>query len=361
MAIDKLIQAKSYRLEELRKYQAYYGPNTPYPVIVEINRLETELQRLLRAGQTRATPASRKPQPKKQSKKKQPKPPVWQVWRMSQATTDLIATIAFIGLVFLLGSIVFAAYVQTRPGNASAALPAAGGGYAPAAPTLRPTFTPTGRPEEGQAVEEAVAPDSQSFLPTPKGAATDVPTPVPTLTPTSTLEPTVAPPPTDTPVPINTPLPPPPTAAPAAAPAAAASPTEPPAAPEPSFPFMMAEQGNREFQKTTYPAITIYVAVVSEGNVPMGGYKVIGDHVPSGLRAESDISTWDWSVVNCLDCDYIKQGNLKFEPGPFMDGIWNIYLADSGGNPQSPVVSLTYSSDPQQWVWDFVIFRRKNG
>jgi len=358
MTIDKLIQAKSYRLEELRKYQSYYGPNTPYPVIVEINRLEAELQRLLRAGQTRSTPVVKKQQHKKQENKRKPKPSVWQVWRMSQATTDLIATIAFIGLVFLLSSIVFAAYVQTRPSNASAALPAAEGGYAPVAPTLRPTFTPTAGSGEGQAVQEVLAPDSQSFLPTPGGAATDVPTPVPTLTPSSTPEPTVAPLPSDTPVPTNTPLPPPP---PAAAAAAAASPTEPPPPSEPSFPFMMAEQGNREFQKTTYPAITIYVAVVSEGNVPMGGYKVIGDHVPSGLHTESDISTWDWSVVNCLDCDYVKQGNLKFEPGPFMDGIWNIYLADSGGNPQSPVVSLTYSSDPQQWVWDFVIFRRKNG
>ncbi|MEW5961239.1 MAG: hypothetical protein AB1801_26240, partial [Chloroflexota bacterium] len=94
---------------------------------------------------------------------------------------------------------------------------------------------------------------------------------------------------------------------------------------------------------------------------PLGGYKVIGDHVPSGLHVESGLSTWDWSVVNCLDCDYIKQGNLKLEPGPFMDGIWNIYLADPGGNPQTPVVSLTYASDPQQWVWDFLIFRRKNG
>ena len=36
MSIDELIEAKLYRLEELRKYQSYYGPNTPYPVIVEI-------------------------------------------------------------------------------------------------------------------------------------------------------------------------------------------------------------------------------------------------------------------------------------------------------------------------------------
>ena len=124
---------------------------------------------------------------------------------------------------------------------------------------------------------------------------------------------------------------------------------------------MVAEQGNREFQKTTYHAITIYVAAVSEGNIPIGGLKVVGDHVPSGQHAESGPSDWAWSVANCLDCDYIKQGNLKFEPGPFSDGVWNIYLADQSGAPLSPVVSLAYSTNPEQWVWDFIIFRKKSG
>ena len=89
----------------------------------------------------------------------------------------------------------------------------------------------------------------------------------------------------------------------------------------------------------------------------------IGDvrHVPSGAHVESGISTWDWGVTNCLDCDYIKQGNLKFEPGTFTDGTWNIYLADEGGTPLSETVPLSYSVDPEQWVWDFIIFRKQSG
>ena len=59
---------------------------------------------------------------------------------MTFTLIDAIATVAFIGLVFLLGSIVFAAYMQTRPETAVAHI-----GYNVDAPppTLRPTFTPT--------------------------------------------------------------------------------------------------------------------------------------------------------------------------------------------------------------------------
>ena len=353
MSVDELTRAKMYRLEELRKYQAHYGPNTPYPVIVEINKLETELRRSLQAGATRATPVIKKNKPKKKtSKKKINAAPAWQFWRMSQATFDLIATIAFIGLVFLLGSIVFATYMRTRPGNAAAYAPGVMSGEA--TPTRRPTFTPTADPNEpvSEGVAE-VAVVEDSFLPTAVLGATDIPTPVPTLTPSTTPEATATPAATETPVPADTPPPPPPRPTDTPEP-----PTPPPA---PSFPFAMVEQGNRLFQKTNYHVITVYVAVVNEGNIPLGGYKVVGDHVPSGQHVESAESAWEWNVVNCLDCDYVKQGNLKFEPGPFTDGVWNIYLADPGGTPLSETVSLSYATDPEQWVWDFVIFRRKSG
>lgn len=358
MSVNELIQAKMYRLEELRKYQSHYGPNTPYPLVIEINQLENELRRLLQAGPTRPTPLPKKPAAQKpvSGKKKVPKkdkPPLWQFWRMSQATIDLIATIAFIGLVFLLGSIVVATYIHTRSDNVAAVAPIVP--FDAPTPTRRPTFTPTADPNApaGEGLAPVVASSSDSYLPTPVLEATALPTPVPTLTPSSTPAPTDAPTSTATlePTPTSPPAPRPPTATPA-------PPTPPPA---PSFPFVVVEQGNRMFQKTNYHVITVYVAVVSEGNIPIGGYKVIGDHVPSGLHVESGLSTWNWDAVNCLDCDYVKQGNLKFEPGPFTDGVWNIYLADENGTPLSETVSLAYSTDPAQWVWDFIIFRKKSG
>ncbi|MBN1217764.1 MAG: hypothetical protein JXM69_02455 [Anaerolineae bacterium] len=343
MSVDEIIQAKIYRLQELKKYQSYYGPNTPYPVVVEINELEAELRQLLGTQTTRPTAAVKKTV----KKRRRNQPPAWQFWRMSQATMDAVATIAFIGLVFLLGSIVFAAYMQTRPEAAIAAYPADGFFDGPP-PTLRPTFTPTSSPNGSNlpVAEAALAGDIR--LPSPNQEPTAVPTPVPTLTPSAIPTDTPTPLPTDTAVPTNTP-PPPPTSTPA----------PPTPTPEPSFPFMVGEQGNRMFQKTTYHVINIYAAAVTADNVPIGGLKLVGDHVPSGAHAESGPSVWDWSVVNCLDCDYIKQGNLKFEPGSFTDGTWNVYLANQDGAQLSPVVPLNYSADPEQWVWDFIIFKKK--
>ena len=345
MLADEIIQAKIYRLEELRKYQSYYGPNTPYPVVVEINELEVELRQLLGGQETRPTPVAKK---RGKKKGKSRKAPAWQIWKMSQATFDAVATIAFIGFVFLLGSIVVAAYMQTRPEVAVAQKGISVVDAPP--PTLRPTFTPTSASNRsGLPVAEAAA-AGEVNLPSPNQPPTEVPTAVPTLTPTAVPSPTSTPLPTDTPVPTNTP-PPPPTPTPA----------PPTPTPEPSYPFTVAEQGNRMFQRTNYHVINVYVAAVTADNVPIGGLKLVGDHVPSGTHIESGPSDWHWSVVNCLDCSYIKQGNVKIELGPFVDGVWNVYLADQNGTPLSPTVPLTYSADPEQWVWDFIIFRKTSG
>lgn len=389
MSANRHIQEKIYRLETLKKTQAYYGPYTPYQIVAEINQLEAELRRMLRAELTRPAKAPRhkppvqpvkkvakpaaKPAAKKTEKKKKP------FWYLSQTTRELIGVMAFIGLVFLFSSIVFAAYAQSRSRgrpetwdqfNSAVAL----------GPTLRPTFTPTLEPgavapapaeqggaESSQSASDVIAvPAGDVNLPSAEKVATPVPTPVPTLTPSAIPSPTPTFIPTDTPVPpppAPRPKSPPPQPQPASVVPAAASanpPQAPAPPPAPSMPFVVVEQGNREFQRTNYHGITIYVAIVSEGNIPMGGYKVIGDH-SSGLHAESALSDWFWSVTNCLDCDYVKFGNTKFEPGTFSDGVWSIYVADPQGNPVSAPVPLSYSSDPNQWVWDFIIFRRVGG
>ncbi len=201
----------------------------------------------------------------------------------------------------------------------------------PRRPTPRPTFTPT-----------------PAYTDTPTHTPTPTITPIPTETPTPV--PTDTPLPTDTPTPTDTPRPVPPTAT--------FTPGPPTATPTPDFPFVVAEQGNREFQKTNYNAIVVFVAALDQNNTPIGGLKIVGNHT-SGQHAESPPSDWSYSKLNCLSCSYIKQGNIKFEPGVFLDGTWNIYLADGGGNQISPTVSLSYSPDPQQWVWDFIIFKKK--
>lgn len=348
MSTEQIIQQKMARLQTLRQYQSYYGPHTPYPVILEINQLEKELGHILRA--TTQANVGYNQKARKQS-----------TWHVSQATINILATVSFISLIFVFGIILLTAYLTTMQSETAIAVNT---GLSNSMLVLRPTYTPTHDPnaplpeqvKNEKIILEAPKP-VDSFLPTP-AQATDIPTSVPTITPqvsdTPTIEPTLAPtntptrlPPTPIPVRIEQPATP--------------TPSLPTPTSAPVYPFQISEQGNREFQRTTYHAVNIYVSVVSEGNIPLGGYKIVGDHVPSGLHAESALSSWNWSVVNCLDCNYIKQGNVKFEPGPIIDGAWNIYLADEGGHQVSPVLSLNYTSDPNQWVWDFVIFRRTNG
>jgi hypothetical protein len=122
---------------------------------------------------------------------------------------------------------------------------------------------------------------------------------------------------------------------------------------------MVAEQGDRSIQGTTYNAITIYAAVLDQSNTPIGDLKIVGEQTPSGMRAESPLTTWNYSTANCLNCNYVKQGNVKFEPGPFIDGTWTIYVADQAGTQLSPKVPLSYGSSSEQWVWDFIIFKKK--
>lgn len=373
------IQNKAVRLETLRRYQAYYGPNTPPAILAEIQELTAQLQ--AEAPQavttTRPTPAAKPKKSgkgKKRRKKKHPPPknehydpnaPFWQLRKQSRRTQDLIATMAFIGFVLLLAAILMTAYLRTQVNDPNNTV-AANVNQGPRVATLRPTFTPTALP--GQDVAPALAADvppiqadpNQSYLPAPQQATT-LPTVVPTLTPSPPPRPTNTPipPPTSTP----TAPPPPPAAPPPAAPAAVqqAPPTDtppPPPPPAPAFPFTVQEQGNRMFQGTNYHLVTVYIAVTDIANNPVGGYRIIGEHSPTGRRVESPPTTWDWSVANCLDCDYIKQGNVKFEPGPFEDGIWNLYVVDGGGSRVSETVPLSYSSDPSTWVWDFIIFRK---
>ncbi len=378
MSIDRHLQEKIYRLETLRKYQAYYGPNTPPQIIAEINQVEAELRRMLKADVTRPTKTvgpRAAPKPKPAKKKRAAAAPNVAAKSKAQAapakktggkaskkqspaasqphfSTDMLATVAFIGLVFLLGAVVLIAFVQTRSNYGGAALAQASSG---AGVALRPTFTPTADPNNPDAPAAVPASASgDSLLPPAHKEPTQIPTPVPTLTPSPPPNPTdtPTPPPTDTPVPPPTqpPAPPPPPATP--------TPSEPPPTPAPSFPFAVSEQGNRMFQGTSYHVITIYAAIVSDGNLPIGGLKLVADHTPSGRHVESGLSDWNWSVTNCLDCDYVKFGNAKLEPGTFEDGIWNIYVADEGGNQLSAPVPLSYSADPAQWVWDFIIFKK---
>lgn len=198
---------------------------------------------------------------------------------------------------------------------------------------LRPTFTPT---------PDYTPTPTNTHTPTITPIPTDTPTPVPTDTPV----PTNTPAPTDTPPPTNTPKPVPPTDTPPPAPT-----------PTPNWTFKPVEQGNRMFQKTTNHTIYIIAAIVDGNNTPIGGLYVKADH-SSGKTYKSPASSWQYDAVNGFEGGYIKQGNLKVEPGVMEDGTWTIYVVDGNGTQLSDKIPLSYSSDPNQWTWDFVLWKK---
>ncbi len=107
------------------------------------------------------------------------------------------------------------------------------------------------------------------------------------------------------------------------------------------------------WQKTTAPNLSNMIAITDGNGTPLGGFYVVGEH-SSGITYKSLESTWGYDNSSGFG-GYIKQGNLKFEPpGGFQDGTWNIYVVDGGGTQVSDRVPLSYSSDPEQWVWDFI-------
>ncbi|MDM8519143.1 hypothetical protein QUF64_03790 [Anaerolineales bacterium HSG6] len=208
-------------------------------------------------------------------------------------------------------------------------------------PTPRPTFTITPTPT-----------DTATSTPTPTDTPTATPTPTETYTPEPTATPTetFTPEPTKEPTATETPVPP--TRAPQQAPTHTPTLGPPTATPTPNWAFKMREHSDRTWQKTNYPAI-INIALISDGNgTPLGGYYVVGEH-SSGKTYKSPVSSWQYDVTNGLD-GYIKQGNVKFELGPFDDGVWHVYIVDGGGTQISDKLPLPYSSNPETWVWDFV-------
>lgn len=119
----------------------------------------------------------------------------------------------------------------------------------------------------------------------------------------------------------------------------------------------MAEQSNREFSHTNYHAIVVYVEILNAAGTPLGGYKVVGDST-TGQHFVSDESCWSWCKATPPG-GYAKVANVTFEPGPFIDGAWNLYIIDGAGTQVSPVVTLSYGTDPGQWVWDHILFKGK--
>jgi len=121
---------------------------------------------------------------------------------------------------------------------------------------------------------------------------------------------------------------------------------------------VVQEQSNRAYTHTNNPYIYLLVEILDQSKTPLGGFRVVGDS-SDGKHWISEESCYGQWCKTTGSGGYAKVGNVSFEPGPFFDGTWSVYLADKAGQQVSPVVTLPYSSDPSQWVWDHILFMQK--
>jgi hypothetical protein len=102
----------------------------------------------------------------------------------------------------------------------------------------------------------------------------------------------------------------------------------------------------------------LLVEILDSSNTPLGGYRVVGDSSEGEHWVSKESCHGEWCHTTGTG-GYAKVGNVTFEPGPFIDGSWTVYVVDAAGSRVSPVVTLNFSTDPNQWVWDHILFRRK--
>jgi len=191
----------------------------------------------------------------------------------------------------------------------------------------------------------AASSPAPTFTPTP--TATLIPTQTPTPLPTDTSTPTPVPssptgtpvPPTDTPVSTDTPPPPPPA-------------TDTPApAPTPAFAFDVLE-----FEKfpTSHLNFDVYIAVVDDGNHPLAGYRVLGQH-SGGMQMDSEGSADRWTENS--GAKHYKAGNIKYEVFNSPGGVWTLQLVDQAGQPAAPPLEFPFDSASPTWY--FVLYQRR--
>lgn len=220
------------------------------------------------------------------------------------------------------------------------ALAAAGSGVAlwlsvdktaaiPPSPTARlvrwsmPTLTPT---------PASTATPTHTLTPASTHTATPTTTPTTTDTPTTTPSPTPAETPTQAP-PAATPTP---------------SPTDTPA--PPSFPFTIQETASFP---TNHLDFDVYVAITSQDNKPLNGYRVAAFH-SNGLQITTEPSAGDWTVNS--GARHYKAGNLKISVPQSESGAWTLHLLDEAGTLVAPTIEFPFDNSAPTWY--FIIYRR---
>ena len=106
---------------------------------------------------------------------------------------------------------------------------------------------------------------------------------------------------------------------------------------------------------TSNPFLTVYVAIVNQQEIPVGGVKAVGTFEPGGLRHESPLSKWFFDARTAPGV-VVKTASVKFEPGGIQAGTWFIHLENEQGVRLSEDVDI--ATDPNAPQWFYIKFKQ---
>lgn len=215
-------------------------------------------------------------------------------------------------------------------------------------------------PAAGDVAFSAEATATPSATPSPLPTSTTEPTATSTLVVNSTPTATKTPRPTRTPTALPTATPVPsggggggggsgggqtPT------PAVSPSPTH-----DPRFPLRVLE--GPVGYATENHLFVVYMSITDANRQLLPGYRVIGDHVPSGFHWESIESCRDFCVASGPsgfeeDGLLVRKGNVKFEAPAYVDGTWTLRVVNASGATVSDrlVFNIKDTDDDRQWFY----------
>lgn len=134
-------------------------------------------------------------------------------------------------------------------------------------------------------------------------------------------------------------------------PAVSPSPTH-----DPRFPLRVME--GPVGYTTENHLFVVYMSITDANRQLLPGYRVIGDHVPSGFHWESIESCRDFCVASGPsgfeeDGLLVRKGNVKFEAPAYVDGTWTLRVVDSSGATVSDrlVFNIKDTDDDRQWFY----------
>lgn len=217
-------------------------------------------------------------------------------------------------------------------------------------------------------------PLTSTHTPTPTNTPTNTPTPTdtPLPTPTGTLVVPFTATPTDTPTnrptpthtPTQTPPPPPPPVAAANEPNSgselqATSIPAPVVQPTSIYDFTIVQQ---PVEYVTENHIFVILARVTAYNAPLGGYRLVGSHQPTGFNFEGASSCDHLCKTSSLGEIYdgdgniihrqaYQAGNLVFEAPRYDTGTWTLRLVDAQGRQASDIFQVSLDFEKKKWIY----------